>query len=105
MTEQMRKKFVRSLDTVDLADLRSANTCGMDLHEHLPAFERRQLDLVDDQRLALLDQNGGGCFQGILTTDDTDYTNRVRQENREELRNVLTTDNTDFTNRFRTQHF
>jgi hypothetical protein len=27
----------------------------------LSALESRQLDLVDDQRLALLDQNGGGC--------------------------------------------
>jgi hypothetical protein len=34
----------------------------MDLDKNLPALDRGNLDFVDDQRLALLDQNGGGCF-------------------------------------------
>jgi len=63
MAQQMRKKLVRTFDSVDLADLRSANARGMNLDEHLPALERRNLNFIDDQRLALLDQNGGGCFQ------------------------------------------
>lgn len=47
----------------------------MDLNEHLSALERRQRDFVYYERLALLDQNGGGRFQGdFLTTDDTDFT-------------------------------
>ena len=43
----------------------------MDLDEHLATLERRNFDFVDDQRLVLLDQNGGGCFQITLTTDYT----------------------------------
>jgi hypothetical protein len=58
----MWKKLVRTFDTVDLADLRSANARGMNLHKHLPALERRQLDFIYHERFALLDQNGGGCF-------------------------------------------
>jgi hypothetical protein len=63
MAQQMGKKLVRAFNPIDLADLRSANTRGMNLDEHLSALERWQLDFADDQRLALLDQNGGGCFQ------------------------------------------
>jgi hypothetical protein len=62
MAQQMRKKLVRTFDTVDLADLRSANARGMNLHEHLPALERRHFDFIDDQRLALFDQNGSRRF-------------------------------------------
>ena len=70
MSEEMRKKFIRTLDPIDLADLRSANARGVDFDQHLPALERRQLDFVDDQRLALLNQNGGGRFQNtVLATD------------------------------------
>ena len=76
MPEQMRKELIRTLDPIDLADLGSADTRGMDLDQHLPALKRRNLDFVDDERLALLDQNGGGCFQRILTTDNMDFTNR-----------------------------
>ncbi len=39
----------------------------MNLHEHLPAFERGNLDFIYHERLALFDQNGGGCFQLVLT--------------------------------------
>jgi len=42
----------------------------VDFDKHLTALERRHLDFIDDQRCALLDQNGGGCFQGkVLATD------------------------------------
>jgi hypothetical protein len=34
----------------------------MNLHEHLPAFERGNLDFIYHERLALLDQNGSGRF-------------------------------------------
>jgi hypothetical protein len=40
----------------------------MNFDKHLPALERRHFDFVDDERLALLDQNGGGCFQRVLAT-------------------------------------
>jgi len=52
----------------------------MNFNEHLSALEGRDFDLVDDERLALLDQNGSGCLQTVLTTDYTDYTNRVRTD-------------------------
>ena len=39
------------------------------LDKDLPALERRKLDLVDDQRCALLDQNGGGGFQSLEPLD------------------------------------
>jgi hypothetical protein len=62
MAQQMWKKLVRTFNAIDLADLRSANARGMNLHEHLPALERRHFDFIDDQRLALFDQNGSGRF-------------------------------------------
>ena len=66
----MRKKLVRAFNPIDLADLRPANARGVDLNQHLPAFERRNFDFIDDERLALLDQNGGLGFQGkVLATD------------------------------------
>jgi hypothetical protein len=80
MAQQMRKKLVRTFDSVDLADLRTTHARGVDLDQHLAAFECGDFNLVDDQRLALLDQNGGGCFQTVLTTDYTDYTNTVRTD-------------------------
>lgn len=47
----------------------------MDFDEHLSALERGDFYLVDHQRLALLDQYGGGCFHDeLLTTDNTDFT-------------------------------
>ena len=55
MSEKMRKKFIRTLDPIDLTNLRSANARGVDFDQHLPALERRNFNLVDDQRLALLD--------------------------------------------------
>jgi hypothetical protein len=62
MAQQMWKKLVRTFDTLDLADLRSANARGMNLHKHLPALERRQLDFIYHERLALFDQNGSRRF-------------------------------------------
>ena len=72
----------------------------MDLDEHLPAFERRHFDFIDDQRLALLDQNGGGRFQTVLTTDYTDYTNRFRPNKHGDTGKIVTTDYTDITDGF-----
>ena len=70
MSEKMRKKLVRAFNPIDLADLRPANARGVDLNQHLPAFERRNFEFIDDERLALLDQNGGLGFQGkVLATD------------------------------------
>jgi hypothetical protein len=39
----------------------------MNFDEHLPTLERRHLNFVDDERLALLDKNSGGCFHETLT--------------------------------------
>jgi hypothetical protein len=74
MAQQMGKKLVRPFDTINLPNLRSANARGVDFDEHLTTLESGHLDLINDQRLALLNQNGGGCFQRILTTDTTDIT-------------------------------
>lgn len=74
VSEQMREKLVRALYPSDLANLRAANARGMDLDEDLSALEGRNLDFVDDQRLALLDQNGGLGFQEkVLATDGGRY--------------------------------
>jgi hypothetical protein len=74
MSEKMREELIRTLDPIDLTNLRPADARGVDFHQNLPPLESRELDLVDDQRCALFDQNGGGCFQRILTTDTTDIT-------------------------------
>ena len=74
MSEKMREELIWTLDPINLTDLRTTNARGVHLDQHLPAFERRNFDFIDDERLALLDQNGGGCFQRILTTDTTDIT-------------------------------
>ena len=63
MSEKMRKKLIRALDPIDLTNLRPADARSVNIDEDLSAFERRNFDLVDDERLALLDQNGGGRFQ------------------------------------------
>ena len=55
MPKQMRKELVRAFNPIDLADLRSANARGVDFDQHLPALERRNLNFIDDQRLALFD--------------------------------------------------
>ena len=60
VAKQMRKEFVRTFDTINLTDLRTTNARGVDLDQHLPAFERGDFNFIDDQRLALFDQNGGG---------------------------------------------
>jgi hypothetical protein len=70
MAQQMRKEFIRPFNAVDLADLRSTNACGVYLYEHLPALERGNLNLVDDKRFALLEQNGGDGFQSFLLATD-----------------------------------
>lgn len=63
MTKQMRKELVRTFDTINLTDLRTTNARGVNVDEDLSAFERGDFNLVDDQRLALLDKNGGLGFQ------------------------------------------
>ena len=69
MSEKMRKKFIRTLDPIDLTNLRPADARGMNVDKDLSAFERRNFDLVDDQRCALFDQNGGGCLQSLKPLD------------------------------------
>jgi hypothetical protein len=63
MAKQMRKELVRTFDTINLTDLRTTNARGVNVDEDLSAFERGDFNLVDDQRLALLDKNGGLGFQ------------------------------------------
>ena len=66
----MRQEFVRAFDPIDLTDLRAAHTRRVDLDEDLSALKGRNFDFIDDQRLALLDQNCGGGFQiNTLATD------------------------------------
>jgi hypothetical protein len=70
----MWKEFVRAFDAINLTDLRTAHPRGMNLDEHLSAFERRNLDFIDDERPALFDQNGGLGFQEkVLATDGGRY--------------------------------
>ena len=69
VAKQMRKEFVRTFDTINLTDLRTTNARGVNIDEDLSAFERRNFDLVDDQRCALFDQNGGGCLQSLKPLD------------------------------------
>ena len=69
MSEKMRKKFIRTLDPIDLTNLRPADARGMNVDEDLSSFERRNFDFIDDQRFALLDQNGGGCLQSLKPLD------------------------------------
>ena len=69
MSEKMRKKLVRAFNPIDLANLRPADARGVNIDEDLSAFERRNFDLVDDQRCALLDQNGDGCLQSLKPLD------------------------------------
>jgi len=70
----VRKKLIRAFDTINLTNLRSADTRGVNVDQHLPAFERRNFDFIDDERLALLDQNGGLGFQEkVLATDGGRY--------------------------------
>jgi hypothetical protein len=46
----------------------------VDLDQHLPAFQRRNFDFIDDERPALFDQNGGLGFQEkVLATDGGRY--------------------------------
>lgn len=69
VAKQMRKEFVRAFDTINLPDLRTTDARGVDLDQHLPAFEHGDFDFIDDQRLALLNQNGGGCLQSPKPLD------------------------------------
>jgi hypothetical protein len=70
VAKQMRKEFVRTFDTINLTDLRTTNARGVDFDQHLPALERRNFDFIDDQRFALLDQDGGDGFQSFLLATD-----------------------------------
>ena len=69
MSEKMREELIRTLDPIDLTNLRPADARGVNIDEDLSAFERRNFDLVDDQRCALFDQNGGGCLQSLKPLD------------------------------------
>ena len=72
VSKQMWKEFVRTFDTINLTDLRTTNARGVNIDEDLSAFERRNLDFIDEQRRTLLNQNGGLGFHRFLTTDNTD---------------------------------
>jgi hypothetical protein len=70
----MWKKLVRTFDPVDLPDLRAANAGGVNVDQNLSASQRRNFDFIYDERLALLDQNGGLGFQEkVLATDGGRY--------------------------------
>jgi hypothetical protein len=46
----------------------------VNFNQHLPAHKRRHLDFIDNERLSLLDQNGGLGFQEkVLATDGGRY--------------------------------
>jgi hypothetical protein len=64
VAEQVREKFVRTLYPIDLAELGSAETGGMDFDQCLTLPQAGNSDLVHDERnrSALPDQNGGGGF-------------------------------------------
>ena len=63
VAEQVREELVGALGRLDLVDLRAADRRVQDLHQHLADVERLgKFDLVDDQRLARLGEDGGlGC--------------------------------------------
>jgi hypothetical protein len=60
MPEQMRQKLIRTLDRLDLVDLRPADRRIENLDQHLPRVQRvRKGDVVNDQRLARFGENRG----------------------------------------------
>jgi hypothetical protein len=65
VTEEVREIFVGAFDALDFAELRTADAAHFDLHEHLAVAERGQLDFVDEEGLALLDENSGGGFHAV----------------------------------------
>jgi hypothetical protein len=65
VTEEVREIFVGAFDALDFAELRTADAAHFNLHEHLAVAECGQLDFVDEERLALLYQNGGGGLHGM----------------------------------------
>jgi hypothetical protein len=67
VAEQVGKITVRSFDTIDFAELGAADPAGMDFHEHLAVTQRWQLNLLDDQGLALFDQNSGAGFHLVVS--------------------------------------
>ena len=66
----MRQKFIWPFDSIDLANLRAADPRGVNVDQNLSALERRNFDFIDDQRFALLDQDGGDGFQSFLLATD-----------------------------------
>jgi hypothetical protein len=65
VAEQVREVFVGALDALDLTELRAADAAGADLDEDLAVAEGGELDLVDQERLALFNKNGGGSLHGM----------------------------------------
>ena len=65
VAEQVRQIFVRTLDTLDLAELGAADAAHFDLDQHLAVTQRRYLDLIEAERFLLLNKNGGGSFHGM----------------------------------------
>jgi hypothetical protein len=62
MAQQMRKKLVRTFDSVDLADLRAADAAHEHFHENLAELWRGHLDLLDHEGFFLLDEDRSAGF-------------------------------------------
>jgi hypothetical protein len=50
MSEQVWKKFVFALSSIDFSELGAADTCTMNLNQHLAAYQLGNSDFVHDQR-------------------------------------------------------
>jgi hypothetical protein len=64
VAKQVREPAIGAFDAVDFADLRAADAGDVDVDEHLTETEAWQLDLIEDERLALFHEDRGGGFHG-----------------------------------------
>jgi len=65
----MGEKLIGALDGGYLADLRAAYAAAIYLDQYLADIERRQVDFIEDQRGARLDQDGGFGFHWLYNND------------------------------------
>ena len=69
VTHEVREELVGALGSRDLAELGSADAAAVDLHEHLPDFELRNVDLVDNERSIQFREDGGAGLH-LLEVDE-----------------------------------
>jgi hypothetical protein len=60
--KQVRQKLVRPLYRIDLVDLRPTYPAAQNLDQNLAEAQGRRFDLLHNQGLAGLDQDGGSKF-------------------------------------------